>query len=383
MKNLKINVILFWFCLTSIFYSKNEFICNYKTASAEIEYKSQIDSTQIIKNSAKIEAVPILMYDTDIGFGYGGKAFFLNQFDLRESIDVTLFNSTKGERWYRLVFSIPDFEVRQRKTYPISFDLVLDYDKMIKNNFFGVGNNSKYSDKEIYTKEPIEAALVIGRGFTNSFIGQAGLKYKNVRSYNYELNGKLLNSQDIFRFDRIYYSSFFANFRYDTRDSYINPSLGTVFGFETEVTLPFFNKNISFTKWTSRIQQYIPLFNTSATLALRVEMNNLVGNKLPVQMLLPLGGGGTLRGFSIERYLDKNSFVANAEVRSQLIGRLSGIIGLDSGNVFSSFTKWSLRNLEINSTIGLRLFMDTFVIRMDVGLGRETTGFYINFGQMF
>jgi hypothetical protein len=32
---------------------------------------------------------------------------------------------------------------------------------------------------------------------------------------------------------------------------------------------------------------------------------------------------------------------------------------------------------------GLRLYMDTFVVRLDAGLGKETTGFFLNFGQLF
>jgi hypothetical protein len=27
--------------------------------------------------------------------------------------------------------------------------------------------------------------------------------------------------------------------------------------------------------------------------------------------------------------------------------------------------------------------MDTFVVRADIGFGKETTGFYLNFGQLF
>jgi hypothetical protein len=32
---------------------------------------------------------------------------------------------------------------------------------------------------------------------------------------------------------------------------------------------------------------------------------------------------------------------------------------------------------------GLRFYMNTFVVRCDVGFGKETTGLYFNFGQVF
>ncbi|HEY6950874.1 MAG TPA: endonuclease/exonuclease/phosphatase family protein, partial [Bacteroidota bacterium] len=113
------------------------------------------DSVEQVEGST-VEPFPILSYDTDVGFGYGAKLFLLNSFGRNESFDAVLFNSTKGERWYRFVFSLPDFEVRQGKIYPIAVDLAVDYDKYLKNSFFGVGNGSKFEDREYYTREPLE-----------------------------------------------------------------------------------------------------------------------------------------------------------------------------------------------------------------------------------
>jgi hypothetical protein len=115
-----------------------------------------------------IELLPIASYDTDVGFAYGAKAFLLNLLKQNESFDLTLFNSTKGERWYRFVFSIPDFELRQQKIYPLAVDVMVDYDKYIKNNFFGTGNKSVFKDKEEYTKEPFELGLNLSSGFTKN-----------------------------------------------------------------------------------------------------------------------------------------------------------------------------------------------------------------------
>jgi hypothetical protein len=119
----------------------------------EENFAAITDTTQLSsKDEFKIEALSIVMYDTDVGLGYGAKAFLLNQLTMKESFDLILFNSTKGERWYRFVFSIPDFELRQQKIYPLSLDLTIDYDKMIKNSFFGVGSKSLFENREYYTK---------------------------------------------------------------------------------------------------------------------------------------------------------------------------------------------------------------------------------------
>ncbi|HLF20252.1 MAG TPA: endonuclease/exonuclease/phosphatase family protein, partial [Bacteroidota bacterium] len=164
-----------------------EIDCSRLNASAG-EKRSDLSSVQ-----PTFEPLPILSYDTDVGFGYGAKAFFLNQLGLAESFDAVLFNSTKGERWYRLVFSLPDFELRQGKTYSLAFDLLIDYDKWITNSFFGIGNQSKCKDREMYTREPLEVTATFSRGFSEQSVGQASLRFKAVRNYNFDTTSTLMN----------------------------------------------------------------------------------------------------------------------------------------------------------------------------------------------
>ena len=51
---------------------------------------------------AGFEWLPIISYDSDVGFGYGLKTFLYDQLNTKESFDLILFNSTKGEQWYKL-----------------------------------------------------------------------------------------------------------------------------------------------------------------------------------------------------------------------------------------------------------------------------------------
>jgi endonuclease/exonuclease/phosphatase family metal-dependent hydrolase len=329
------------------------------------------------------DAVPILSYDTDAGFGYGGKVFLLNQLGMNESVDVTLFNSTKGERWYRFVFSMPDFELRQGKIYPLAFDLIFDYDKYIKNPFYGVGSESKYDDLEYYTKEPVELGLILSKGFSSSLVAQAGIKFKSTRNFNFETQSKLANSQNPLSSNKAYYTSLYASLLYDTRNSFVNPSSGIVFWNEFEYVNKSFLSNVGFTRLTTWLQYYSIIWYPKTIFAFRAGLQNLFGENLPVQVLSSIGGTRTLRGSSQDRYLDKISSVINAELRFPIMWRIGGIVGVDGGKVWNGFNQIDLKNWSVNSTFGLRFYMDTFVIRLDIGLGNETTGFYFNFGQLF
>ncbi|MDP2915450.1 MAG: BamA/TamA family outer membrane protein [Candidatus Aminicenantes bacterium] len=326
---------------------------------------------------------PILMYDTDIGFGYGLKTFLLNPLRRSESFDLTLFNSTKGERWYRFVFSWPDFETRQGKIYPVAFDLTIDYDKMIKNNFFGVGNASRYDDRVQYTREPVTIDLALSRGFTMTTVGQIGLRYATIKNTPLKDESGLPVIPYSLDLGRVSYVSAFGNFRYDSRDSFIHPSEGVVLQAEAEYAPRAGWTDVHFARLAGWFQYYTVLFYPKTIFAFRLGGQSLFGDDLPTQVLLPLGGNKTLRGSPQDRYLDRSHVIMNAELRFPIVWRLGAVVGLDAGKVWPSLGDLDFRGWVANPTIGLRFYMSTFVVRMDIGLGRETTGFYFNFGHLF
>lgn len=331
----------------------------------------------------KFEFLPILMWDTDIGVGYGIKLFYYNPFKRNESLDLVLFNSSKGERWYRLVFSWPDFERRQGKIYPISFDILLDYDKYLKNNFFGIGSDSDFEDKEVYTREPFEITLTASRGFSTTLVGQLGLRYKTVENDNFEEDSRLADTLPGLNTGRATVASVYANLRYDTRDSFINPSSGLVLQGEAEFAFNTGFTNVRYQRIAGWIQYYKRLLYPKTVLALRLNVQNLFGEEIPVQFLLPIGGGSTLRGSPQDRYLGKASALFNAEIRFPILWRFGGVVGYDAGKVWDSLGDFNLRNWAANPTFGLRFYMTNFLVRLDIGLGRDSTGFYFNFGHVF
>lgn len=341
------------------------------------------------RNRTSSEVLPIFSYDTDAGFGYGMKMFALGHLALDESFDLILFNSTKGERWYRLVFSLPDFERRQGTDYPLAVDLMVDYDKWIANSFFGIGNGSTYDKQETYTREPLDISLMVSRGFSPRIVCQGGVRYKTIRNSDFSQDSRLVHLDPALNRSRVSFMSFLAGFRYDTRNSYVNPSRGFVLWGEIERAphLPGHMagemNDVGFTRTAVWVQSYVELINDKIVLANRIGVQGLVGEDLPVQVLLPIGGNNTLRGSPQDRYLDKVAAVANIEIRCPLYWRFGGIVGFDAGKVWDALSKIDLARWATNPVAGLRFYMDTFVVRADVGLGGETTGFYLNFGHVF
>ena len=356
---------------------------------AEVSTDHLLSTQPSISDSVKsvigstTEPFPILSYDTDVGFGYGAKLFLLNRLGKNESLDMVLFNSTKGERWYRFVYSLPDFEVRQGRIYPLAMDLSVDYDKYLKNSFFGVGNGSTFNRREYYTREPLEINVSFSRGFSPRVVGQVGLRYKSVRNFNFSDSSSLQTLVPSLNAGTARYHSIYANYRYDSRNSFINPSSGLVLQAEGEYAPQSGITNVQLGRLAGWAQYYSILFYPKTVLALRLGTQALIGNNLPVQTLLSIGGNQTLRGSPQDRFLDETSSIVNAELRFPIYWRFGGVLGYDGGKVWHSSSQMNLARWATNPVVGLRFYMETFVVRMDLGFGNETTGFYLNFGHLF
>jgi outer membrane protein assembly factor BamA len=261
--------------------------------------------------------------------------------------------------------------------------LTIDYDKWIKNLFFGIGNESKFEDREYYTREPFDINMVLSRGFAATLVGQVGIRYKTVRNSNFQEDSRLFNTLPGINRSRAAYASVFTNLRYDTRDSFINPSRGLVVQGEAEFTLRTRSSNVKFSRISALFHYYSVLFYPKTVLALRFGIQTLFGEDLPAQVLLPLGGKKTLRGYPQDRFLGKTSAVFNAELRFPIFRRVGGVVGFDAGKVWNSLSEIDLSRWVTNPTLGLRLYMNNFLVRFDIGFGKNSTGMYFNFGHIF
>jgi hypothetical protein len=53
------------------------------------------------------------------------------------------------------------------------------------------------------------------------------------------------------------------------------------------------------------------------------------------------------------------------------------------GRVWNKNSELGFADWHINPNFGLRFYFETFIVRLDVGMSNETTGFYFNFGHIF
>jgi outer membrane protein assembly factor BamA len=330
---------------------------------------------------------PILMYDTDIGFGYGGRAKFVSYLAKKESFDLIAFNSTKGERWFVFTFSIPDFEIRQGTTYGLSFDFKAEYDRFLNYGYYGLGPGSLEDDRTDLAHETTSLNLTLGRGFTPRIVLEASYVLRWVRYSNLRegpLEGELLPLVEGGARFAPYVS---LALKYDTSDSQIHPTRGFRLIVQDDLAAGFLgSRDASFNRITVDFRKYRRIFGEKDVFAARALVQYVGGGNLLLFDHASLGGGGTLnamRGYALNRFLDRGKFLINAEYRFPIFWRVGGNVFFDAGTVWPSLREIDLGKAAFDGGAGLRFYAPDFVARVDIAFGKEGMGLYFNFGHIF
>jgi hypothetical protein len=325
-------------------------------------------------------AFPVVMYDSDIGVGFGGKAVLKNRFRRDESFDLILFGSSKGEQWTVFAFSVPDFEIRQGKLYALAFDLNVEYDKLLKSNFFGIGNDSRDNDLQ-FPREFIKLEAVVSRAVTGHFIGEIGARVVHYSSYGYEPAWRTITSQ-IPGAGETSVGAIAVKLRFDTRDSRIHPRRGVKLDALAEKSERLPGSKWNFTRARTEASAYRTLFSGNDILAIRIWSQHITGNA-PYEELSKIGDSWTGRGYKADRFLDKAMALASVEYRFPVFLRIGGVVFSDAGRVWPSLSRFGFRGWHADGGLGLRYTLENFVVRLDLGRSPEGTRVFFNFGQVF
>lgn len=351
-------------------------ILQFTQATAQEDRSDQRSDTK----KKSISIFPILMYDSDIGFGFGGKGVIKNQFRHNESYDLTLFGSTKGEQWYVFIFSVPDFEIRHGTDYPLAVDVKLEYDKILKSNFFGFGNNSKNNDWQ-FPREFTKAEFTLGHAFADHIIGEISLCYNHTTVYGYE-DINLLMTADVAGAGENLTSYLTSRLSIDTRDSQINPHTGWKLSINSDYASKFLGGDYDFQRYRLEVSKYQKLFTPAHILAMRLWTQHVEG-PAPYYEQSIIGGGWTARGFKADRFIDLDLVLVSIEYRFLIYRKLGAVLFSDAGRVFSSIEEARFCNWKTSCGWGLRYYVANFVARLDIGTSSEGTRIFFNFGHVF
>lgn len=175
--------------------------------------------------------------------------------------------------------------------------------------------------------------------------------------------------------------------KYDTSDSQIHPTRGFRFILQDDWAANVMgSRDAAFNRLTVDFRKYQRVFGEKDVFAVRALAQYIDGGNIPLFDHASLGGGNTLtamRGYTLNRFLDKGKFLVNAEYRFPIIWRLGGNVFCDTGTVWPSLRDIDFGSLAFDAGVGLRFTMPDFVVRVDVAWSGEGMGLYFNFGHIF
>ena len=171
------------------------------------------------------------------------------------------------------------------------------------------------------------------------------------------------------------------SFHYDTRNSLVTPTDGMAVTAYAEMNHNFKPGAQSlYSRYGIEVKKMFASESKRAILVVRADLQATIGTDVPFYEQSSLGGQNNLRGYGVDRYIDKQLIAFSVEERIHLIrARLAGVMAdfeiapfVDTGQVFNSFKDVSFKEYRVTPGIGFRgIIRPNVVGRIDYGFSRE------------
>ncbi len=172
-----------------------------------------------------------------------------------------------------------------------------------------------------------------------------------------------------------------ATFYYDTRNSLFSPTDGMAVTAYAEL-----NQNVRngdhpiYSRYELEVKKLFPSESKRAILVMRADLQATLGDQVPFFEQSSLGGQNNLRGYGVDRYIDKHLISASIEERIHVARtKVAGVVAdfefapfLDTGQVFNSFKDVSFKEYRMTPGVGFRGIVRPNVVgRIDYGFSKE------------
>ncbi|MBH0202550.1 MAG: BamA/TamA family outer membrane protein [Nitrospira sp.] len=171
------------------------------------------------------------------------------------------------------------------------------------------------------------------------------------------------------------------SFHYDTRNNLVTPTDGMAITAYAELNYNFHNgANPLYSRYGLEVKKMFASESKRAILVIRGDLQATIGTDVPFYEQSSFGGQNNLRGFGVDRYIDKQLVAFSIEERIHILRtRLAGVMAdfeiapfIDTGQVFNSFKNVSFKDYRITPGIGFRgIIRPNVVGRIDYGFSKE------------
>jgi len=295
---------------------------------------------------------PYAFYDSSIGTMVGLFGASANLFQRDELINAYFNFVDSGAREISLAGAFPGS--------PLAFDAALSVGTAVDDRFYGLGMGTQnYSN---YNNDYGNFRLAMTRPVTKQL--RLGLKIHSSSNRLFKINNQLNpitpEMEDQLRNYQVL--SFFLNGKED------KPSAP---GWGLANSIDFGFNSAGFVRWRGELTRTLPLPLANQSLAGRLALTQLSGDKIPLYEYATLGGRDNLRGYPWYRFRGHGSSMVNLEYRFPIIWALGGVLLFDSGRVYDRAGLFDLNSWAVNYGVGVRLYLQTMILRADYSIGAE------------
>jgi outer membrane protein assembly factor BamA len=249
--------------------------------------------------------------------------------------------------------------------------------------FFGIGPNTALDDQSNYTAREFRANWKFGVHMNEVTQLAVGQRFRQINLQRGATNLPF-TVQSFSTVDGVQGASILghrATFHYDTRDSLVTPTDGSQVTAYAELNQNFLNgAHPVFYRYELEAKKLFPSDSKQMVLVVRGDIQLTFGDQVPFYEQSSLGGQNNLRGFGVDRFIDKHLVVVNIEERVHVFRtKILNVAAefevapfVDMGKVFNTFSRKQFTEYQVTPGIGFRgLVRPNVVGRVDYGYSSE------------
>jgi outer membrane protein assembly factor BamA len=337
--------------------------------------------------------VPILSTDPDGELKYIVAPMIVHNSIVGTRGSLNLFRYDPGGREIRFIGSYTE-RIERRLSFSYtdpafshgrySLNFGASFFKNATPRFFGLGQSTSESDQTNYTGR--EARMNWRFGIYANEVTQiaVGQRFRQVSlqrgATDLPFTGEQFPAIDGVQGETLILGHR-ATFYYDTRNNLVSPTDGMAVTAYAEL-----NQNIRngahpiYSRYELDIKKLFPSESKRAILVVRANLQATIGTQVPFFEQSSLGGQNSLRGFGVDRFIDKHLLAFSVEERIHLVRtKIAGTTAdfeiapfLDTGQVFNDYRDVTFNNYRMTPGIGFRGIVRPNVVgRVDYGYSRE------------
>lgn len=354
--------------------------CN-TLAQNNTKINDSIDTTQYVSDKNSLIPLPVVYYTPESGLFFGASALYNFYLDRKKptspsQIQLAAGYTTKNQL---LIFSPFQFYWKQNQ-YRLLGELGF-YNYAYP--FYGLGNNS---DPEVYSNYraifPRVRAFLL-KGITQNLFAGGRIWFENYDIIEWDEQGAFQQSE---------FSGATGNrtsgigpgLIYDTRDQVYYPRKGHYLESYLEINGKFTGSTHNYTAISIDYAHYKSLSETTVLAGNLYTLMNF--GDVPFNRLAQLGGNKKMRGYFQGYYQDKKLLLAQAEIRQHLFWRIGMVAFASFGEVAEEVNDFRFYNIRGAYGAGIRFLFEKskhINVRLDYGVGKNSSGFYISFNEAF